>query len=112
MESHEAIQLARSYLIANVGNLVGPGEAYYDKRANLWCVEILCGDPFQPLKIGEARIDASTRQVMAPSTGELLRNWEKQKDARFTLVLEIPHPNERTYELLTELAAGRGIQTV
>ena len=53
MEKTQAIKLARSYLIENIGNMTGPGETYYDKRHNAWHVEIFYEDSFQEFKIGE-----------------------------------------------------------
>ena len=44
MEKTQAIKLARSYLIENIGNMTGPGEAYYDKRQNVWHIEIFYED--------------------------------------------------------------------
>ena len=122
MEKTQAIKLARSYLIENIGNMTGPGEAYYDKRHNAWHVEIFYEDSFQEFKIGELEIneqrftegkplnEVNTQNIIAPSKNELLRRLQERMSQGLTVLVEIETPDERTHQLIKELAAGGTVQ--
>jgi len=110
MTKTEALQKARSYLIENVGNMVGPGEAYYDQEEEAWYVEIFYEDWTQSFKIGELQVGPQTQRVHAPPTRELLTNLERQQMQGMTVILQIASPDTRTRELLQQLAAGHEVQ--
>lgn len=112
MEKTQAIKKARSYLIENIGNMTGPGEAYYDKSQNAWHVEIFYEDVFREFKIGELEINESTQNIKAPSKNELLRKLQEKPSQSLTVLLEIEKPDEHTHQLIKELAAGGTIQRV
>jgi hypothetical protein len=112
MERIQAINLARSYLIENIGNMTGPGEAYYDKRQNAWRVEIFYEDGFFEFKIGELEVNERTQEINAPSKSELLRRLQEQMSQGLTVLVEIETPDERTHQLIKELAAGSRVQRV
>jgi hypothetical protein len=112
MEKTQAIKLARSYLIENIGNMTGPGEAYYDKRHNAWHVEIFYGDGFQEFKIGELEINARTQNIIAPPKNEMLRKLQERMFQSLTVLVEIETPDEHTHQLIKELAAGGTVQRV
>jgi hypothetical protein len=92
--------------------MTGPGEAYYDKRHNAWHVEIFYGDGFQEFKIGELEINGCTQNIIAPSKNELLRRFQEHMFQGLTVLVEIETPNERTHQLIKELAAGGTVQRV
>ena len=112
MEKTQAIKLTQSYLIENIGNMTGPGEAYYDKRHNAWRVEIFYEDGFQEFKIGELEINEYTQNIIAPSKNELLRRLQERMSQGLTVLVEIERPDERTHQLIKELAAGGTVQCV
>jgi len=124
MEKTQAIKLARSYLIENIGNMTGPGEAYYDKRYNAWHVEIFYEDSFQEFKIGELEInerrftegkllnEVNTQNIIAPPKSELLRKLQECMFQSLTVLVEIETPDEHTHQLIKELAAGGTVQRV
>lgn len=112
MEKTQSIKLARSYLIENIGNMTGPGEAYYDKRHNAWRVELFYEDGFQEFKIGELEVNEHTQEINAPSKSELLRGLQEQMSQGLTILVEIETPDERTHQLIKELAAGGTIKRV
>jgi len=112
MEKTQAIKLARSYLIEKIGNMTGPGEAYYDKRHNAWHVEIFYEDSFQEFKIGELEINEHTQNIMAPSKNELLKRLQEHMSQGLTVLVEIETPDERTHQLIKELAAGGTVQRI
>ena len=93
MEKTQAIKLARSYLIENIGNMTGPGEAYYDKRQNAWRVEIFYEDGFQEFKIGELEVSERTQNIISPSKSELLRMLQEQMSQGITVFVEIEKPD-------------------
>jgi len=118
MEKIQAIKLARSYLIENIGNMTGPGEVYYDKRKNAWRVEVFYEDGFFEFKIGELEVnerrftegkllnEVNTQEINAPSKSELLKRLQEQMSQGLTVLVEIEKPDERTHQLIKELAAG------
>ena len=124
MDKTQAIKLARSYLIENIGNMTGPGEAYYDKRHNAWHVEIFYEDSFQEFKIGELEIneqrftegkllnEVNTQNIIAPSKSELLKRLQEHMSQGLTVLVEVETPDERTHQLIKELAAGGTVQRV
>ncbi|MBC8228264.1 hypothetical protein H8E77_01790 [bacterium] len=112
MEKTQSIKLARSYLIENIGNMTGPGEAYYDKRHNAWRVELFYEDGFQEFKIGELEVNERTQEINAPSKSELLKRLQEHMSQGLTVLVEIETPDERTHQLIKELAAGGTIQRV
>ena len=112
MEKTQSIKLARSYLIENIGNMTGPGEAYYDKRQNAWRVELFYEDGFQEFKIGELEVNERTQEINAPSKSELLKRLQEHMSQGLTVLVEIETPDERTHQLIKELAAGGTIQRV
>ncbi|MFQ6071938.1 MAG: hypothetical protein ACE5KT_04450 [Methanosarcinales archaeon] len=40
MKTEKILECAKDYLIENIGNMVGPGEPYLDKKDDSWVVRL------------------------------------------------------------------------
>jgi len=107
-----AIAAARDYLIENVGNMVGPGEAYFDIRDKAWVVSVVYQDPIRQVNLGELKVDGNSGVVSAPSRRELLESFERQTRAGLTVVIQVEHLDKDTVEVIKQLGNVKSLQYV
>lgn len=94
IEKTKARKKARSYLIENIGNMVGPGEPILNKKENTWEIPIIYQSYSKEIKIGKLILDKEGGVESVPSKNELLKNLEKAKSIYITLEVKTEHPKE------------------
>jgi hypothetical protein len=74
----EIYELAKEYLIENIGELVSAEDVYFDAKQNIWNVKIIAKTPHGMLILGEMHLDKNKKIVDVP-TKETLLNILKSK---------------------------------
>jgi len=85
----EIYELAKEYLIENIGELVSAGDVYYDAQQGMWNVKIIAKTPHGILILGEIRFDQNKNIVDMPTKENLLSILRaKLKDER--VLIDVP----------------------
>ena len=68
----EIYEIAKEYLVENIGELISAGDVYYDAQQSTWNVKILAKTPHGIFILGEIRLDENKNVVDVPSKEILL----------------------------------------
>lgn len=112
MNRSEVERLARDYLIENIGNMVGPGEVYFNLETKVWVVPIIYQDLIQRVMIGKLEVDSMTAKVSAPSRAELLINLEREERLGTTLVINIEKLDKNSIEAIKKLGGVKSVECI
>ena len=85
----EIYELAKEYLIENIGELVSADDVYFDAQQNTWNVKIIAKTPHGILILGEMRFDQNKNIVDVP-TKETLLNILKSKLQEERVLIDVP----------------------
>ncbi len=85
----EIYELAKEYLIENIGELVSADDVYFDAQQNTWNVKILAKTPHGMLILGEMHFDQNKNIVYVP-TKETLLNILKSKIQQERILIDVP----------------------
>ncbi|MDP2844875.1 MAG: hypothetical protein Q8N79_02220 [Candidatus Methanoperedens sp.] len=85
----EIYELAKEYLIENIGELVSADDVYFDAQQNTWNVKIIAKTPHGILILGEMRLDQNKNIVYVP-TKETLLNILKSKLQEERVLIDVP----------------------
>lgn len=112
MDRAEIEDLARDYLIENVGNMVGPGEVYYDAHGRIWVAPIIYQNLIREIRIGDLKINPDTGEICAPTRSELLVNLEKEEKRGATMIVHIEKFDKDSVEAIKQLRGLKEMQLV
>jgi len=85
----EIYELAKEYLIENIGELVSADDIYFDAQQNTWNVKIIAKTPHGMLILGEMHLDRNKKIVDVP-TKETLLNILKSKLQEERVLIDVP----------------------
>jgi hypothetical protein len=85
----EIYELAKEYLIENIGELVSADDVYFDAQQNTWNVKIIAKTPHGMLILGEMHLDQNKNIVNVP-TKETLLNILKSKLQEERVLIDVP----------------------
>ena len=68
----DPVNLARDFLLDNVGHMTYPGRASYDRVSARWFVPIYCRTDRGAIVVGDVELDHRGHVVFAPSLEEML----------------------------------------
>jgi len=85
----EIYELAKEYLIENIGELVSADDVYFDAQQNTWNVKIIAKTPHGILILGEMRFDQNKNIVDVP-TKETLLNILKSRLQEERVLIDVP----------------------
>src|SRR5659263_525721 len=85
----EIYELAREYLIENIGELVSADDVYFDAQQNTWNVKIIAKTPHGILILGEMRFDQNKNIGDVP-TKETLLNILKSRLQEERVLIDVP----------------------
>jgi hypothetical protein len=85
----EIYELAKEYLIENIGELVSADDVYFDALQNTWNVKIIAKTPHGILILGEMRLDKNKNIVEIPTKDTLL-NILKSKLQEERVLIDVP----------------------
>lgn len=66
-------ELAKQYLIENIGNLIFAGDVYYDAMHNTWNAKILSKTPYGIIILGEIKFDSDMQIIKVPPKNTILK---------------------------------------
>jgi hypothetical protein len=85
----EIYELAKEYLIENIGELVSADDVYFDAQQNTWNVKIIAKTPHGMLILGEMHLNKNKKIVDVP-TKETLLNILKSKLQEERVLIDVP----------------------
>jgi len=85
----EIYELAKEYLIENIGELVSADDVYFDVQQNTWNIKIIAKTPHGILILGEMRFDRNKNIVDVP-TKETLLNILRSKLQEERVLIDVP----------------------
>lgn len=85
----EIYELAKEYLIENIGELVSADDVYFDAQQNTWNVKIIAKTPHGMLILGEMHLDQNKNIVDVPTKDTLL-NILKSKLQEERVLIDVP----------------------
>lgn len=85
----EIYEIAKEYLIENIGESISAGDVYYDAQQSTWNVKILAKTPHGIFILGEIRLDENKNVVDVPSK-EILLSILKSKLHDDRVLIDVP----------------------
>lgn len=85
----EISEIAKEYLIENIGELISAGDVYYDAQQRTWNVKILAKTPHGIFILGEIRLDENKNVIDVPSK-EILLSILKSKLHDDRVLIDVP----------------------
>lgn len=92
----EILEAAKEYLIENFGNLVSPGEIYFNQSRNTWNVQILVKTPKGIIPVGEVIFNLEGDIIEVPTKEVLLSILKTMLDEKKERMIPKVHSKDLT----------------